>query len=345
MVVFGAGASYDSCPTHAAPLSEHHGDNYRDCRLPLGDNLFEERDLFFAILERFPRALDVVPRLRHLPPKVHVEQVMETLTKEGEKDSRRHRQLAAVRYYLQSAIGDCESHWERRAAHGVSNYKSLLDMIEHRREPDQTVCLVTFNYDTLLDAALPTVGIELRSIADYIGSDSYKVIKVHGSINWGREVEPPIHTIAALGNDQLMHELIEKAASLQFTKRFHLLHQRPMVRLDETRPAIPAIAIPVRTKGAFECPDEHIDALKECLSKVTKLLVIGWRANDDHFLKLLKEALQGIDTWVVAGSAPYANEVIENLKKGLDQPRKFQAGEAGFTHFMLHDAATFLDSF
>lgn len=164
MVVFGAGASYDSCPTHPPPHHLSEIEPYAGCRLPLGNNLFEERDLFHRILQRFPRALDVAALLRHLTGNTTVEQVMEKLRDEAKAYPRRHEQLAAIRYYLQVAIGECDSRWDNVAADAVTNYKTLLDMIELRRKPDESVRLVTFNYDTMLDAALRMVGIELRSI-------------------------------------------------------------------------------------------------------------------------------------------------------------------------------------
>jgi hypothetical protein len=343
MVVFGAGASYDSCPTHQVPAHHPETDEYRDCRFPLGDRLFEERELFFPILQRFPRALDVASYLRHLPLNTTVEQVMEKLRDEGRVLPRRHEQLAAIRYYLQVAIGECDSRWDHRAAHGVTNYKTLLDMIDLRRKPDESVCLVTFNYDTMLDAAMPTVGIQLRSVDEYIASNAYKVIKVHGSINWCREVEIAIDNIAQVNDEQLIRELIARAADLTLTDRFHLATNRPVSRLDPYRPAIPAIAIPVQTKGVFECPASHIATLKDCLSNVTKLLVIGWRANDKHFLDLMKKGRQNIDVFVVAGKPEYANEVIRNLEPGLDRPKRIQAGAGGFTQFILAEAETFLD--
>ncbi len=270
---------------------------------------------------------------------------MEALRAEAETKPARHRQLAAVRYYLQWAIWDCESEWHRQAAHGVTNYRSLLDLIDLKRKPGATVCLVTFNYDTMLDTALPAVDIHIRQIDDYIASRDYKIIKVHGSTNWGREIEPPMPNMGAIANGELAQRLIEQAASWTMTDRFHVLHQRPMIRLDPHRPVVPAIAIPVQTKGAFECPDEHITTLKDCLSRVTKLLVIGWRANDMHFLKLLHDGRQAIDAWVVAGQPELANQVIENLKRGLNRPGKLQAGSGGFTQFMFNEAENFLESF
>jgi hypothetical protein len=311
--------------------------------LPLGDALFEERPLFSPILQRFPRALDVTQRLRLLPSGRTVESVMEQLRAEAETDHRRHKQLAAIRYYLQMAISECESAWERDAAHGVTNYRSLLDLIENKRKPDDTVCIVTFNYDTMLDRALEAVDIQIRKIDDYVASKNYKVIKVHGSVSWGREVEPPMHDVANYVDERLIEALIDGAASLKVTDRFHLANQRPVSRLDMNRPMIPAIAIPVQTKGAFECPAEHLAALDECLPKVDRLLVIGWRATDMHFLKLLRERTRdAIRGMVVAGSEKEAHKVIRNLHGGLNRPGELVAAVGGFSQFMVLEVDAFL---
>ena len=347
MVVFGAGASYDSAPSQ--PLPTHNlMDAVGDDRPPLANELFEDRDMFAAILQRFPQAQPIVPRLRNLQPGESVESVMERLQAEADRDPRRRRQLAAVRYYLQAALYDCVLAWDNKATRGVTNYKALLDAIEHTRSPDETVCLVTFNYDTMLEAALPeSVGIEVRSIADYVASKSYKVIKLHGSVNWGLEVEPPVDHIGAVGDERLVLELIDRAAALKVTDRYHVVNQRPIVRLDAQRPLVPAIALPLQRKGAFECPAEHLKTLDECLPEVRGLLVIGWRATDAPFLELLhdrgRQAIRGV---VVAGTPELAREVITNLKNGLNRAGEFLPSAGGFTDFIVqHEIETFLKSF
>jgi hypothetical protein len=313
-------------------------------RLPLADELFEERPLFTPFLERFRDAQPVVPWLRHLAGGRTVESVLEQLQAEAANDPRRHRQLAAVRYYLQSAIWDCASAWDREAAHGITNYKSLLDLIEHARRADDTVCIVTFNYDTMLEAALPTVGLDIRSIGDYVAGTNYKVIKLHGSVNWGREVEPPVDNVGTVGDDRLVSELIDRAAVLKVTDRYHVVNQRPIVRLDPHRPLVPALAIPLMSKGAFECPAEHLKALHECLPKVHRLLVIGWHATDAPFLRLLHDhGRQAIQTLVVAGGTQQAKEVVVNLARSLDRPDELLRTNGGFTDFIvLHEADGFL---
>ena len=315
-------------------------------RLPLANQLFEERALFAPILERFRDAQPVVPWLRHLEGGKTVESVLEQLQAEVDSDPRRHRQLAAIRYYLQSAISSCESAWDGAAARGVTNYKTLLDLIEHARKPDEKVCLVTFNYDTMLEAALPTVEVEIRSIGDYVASKSYKVIKLHGSVNWGREVEPLVNNVTAVGDAELLALLLKGAATLKMTDRYHVANQIPIVRLDANRPLVPAIAIPVQSKGAFECPAEHLKVLHECLPEVRRMLVVGWRATDAPFLRLLhdrgRQAIRGL---VVAGGPAQAPDVIANLGRGLDRPGALLSTKGGFTDLILqHEADAFVTS-
>jgi hypothetical protein len=186
--------------------------------------------------------------------------------------------------------------------------------------------------------------VEIKSIGDYVASKSYKIVKLHGSVNWGREVEPPVDHIGAVGNEQLVIELIDRAATLKMTDRYHVVNQWPMVRLDAQRPLVPAIAIPLQRKGAFECPADHLKALNDCLPKVRRLLVIGWRATDAPFLEVLHDhGRQAIGGLVVAGDPTKAREVIDNVKKGLDRPGEFRSSKGGFTDLIVqHEADDFL---
>jgi hypothetical protein len=59
----------------------------------------------------------------------------------------------------------------------------------------------------------------------------------------------------------------------------------------ENVPLFPAIAIPVETKRAFECPNNHLECLRDHLGAVRKILIIGWRGTEAHFLELLREGL------------------------------------------------------
>ncbi len=75
-------------------------------------------------------------------------------------------------------------------------------------------------------------------------------------------------------------------------------------------PFIPALAIPVVRKEHYECPVDHLNRLDAFLPKVTKLLVIGWRANESHFLERLQKNLTGNDIRVM---------IVSDSEKGAKQ--------------------------
>ena len=67
MVIFGAGASYDSVSTYPPNVVGHpHGGDVanRFHRPPLANELFENRPLFADIIERFQACEPIIPRLR-----------------------------------------------------------------------------------------------------------------------------------------------------------------------------------------------------------------------------------------------------------------------------------------
>ena len=126
MVVFGAGASYDSVPSR--PPIPFPGAQLLD-RPPLANELFADRPRFVEAIRSFPKCQPVIPYLRHLPRDGSVEQVLEGLQAEAEEYPERHRQLAAVRFYLHFMLWECERYWNDVAS-GVTNYKTLLDQLE-----------------------------------------------------------------------------------------------------------------------------------------------------------------------------------------------------------------------
>src|SRR6267154_1345930 len=94
----------------------------------------------------------------------------------------------SVRFYLCDALSTCVSEWLSRA-NFATNYGHLLDDIGNwnaRRGRGEEICLVTFNYDILLESALSLAGckFETKTMNDYVGSSIFKVFKLHGSVNW-----------------------------------------------------------------------------------------------------------------------------------------------------------------
>jgi hypothetical protein len=316
LVIFGAGASYDS----ASSYPPQPGDGLVE-RPPLASQLFEDRPRFAEALRSFPRCQPLIPRLRHPPEGATVEELLQEYRAQAEKYPERHCQLAAIRYYLHYVLWQLGNHWQN-THQGITNYKTLLDDLERWRfESGEKVCLVTFNYDTLLESSLGVLGITISSLGDYVSNPNYKIIKVHGSVNWGHEVETRIEDLATRNVWQIAFDLIERAEELKFGVRYHIATEYPIAWWEagserDRFPLFPAIALPVVQKSAFECPDEHLDTLRRSLPEVTRILMIGWRATEEHFLELLRQNLKYPPRMmIVVGKEEEANQIGSDLMR------------------------------
>lgn len=294
----------------------------------------------------FPQCEALIPRLRNPPEGTSVEVLLEAFGAQAAGYPERYSQLAAVRYYLHFLLWELGRHWET-IHRGVTNYRTLLDDIERWRfSKTENVCLVSFNYDKILDSALAKSGINIQNLSDYIANKNYKLIKIHGSVDWGHEVQ----NHAELGIDlqrmnawEITVQLIREAADLKFTERYHVVTSLPIAKWeDSARVAaiFPAIALPVTKKSTFECPEEHLRCLKECLPMVTKILTIGWRGQEEHFLELLRKHLGPRPRMmIVAGGRDEANQIGNNLvtaEIGSD----VVAAKGGFTDAIRNDETT-----
>jgi SIR2-like domain len=325
LIVFGAGASYDSVPS--LPPREHLSQD----RPPLADELFATRPEFKRMMARFPRIQPIIPYLQASGSSV--ERELERLQTEAEGYPEGGSQLAAVRYYLHYMLWELEARWSN-VAQGVTNYKTLLDQIQRWQHPKK-VCLATFNYDRMLEDALPSVGIKIQNLTDYIGSEHFKLIKLHGSVNWTREI---YNIPLVLTQDPLMaaNQVIELAPKLPISTDYRIVTLPLQTKLGGA--LFPALAIPVEKKSSFECPEQHLDALRQYVKQVSKLLIIGWRGMEEHFLNLLRENLSGsISVMLVNGKADDAKHTLARLQKAeieLD-PVPADPLKVGFSDFIV----------
>ena len=335
MVVFGAGASYDSYPSIRPPtgfLLPGSSERFADVRPPLASQLFSDRDAFAKVTTVFPDCRPVIPFVRHITHS-SVEQVLEDLQLNAQQNHRRYVQLAAVRHYLQFIIFECENAWAN-VHKGVTNYVTLLDEIESQRKQTESVCLVTFNYDTMLEQALPAVGVKIAEMDDYV-TQNYKLIKLHGSVNWGRQVASPMN-MKVMNEWAVANELIKNAKDLRMTDEYRMVTSRPIGKSDEL-PLIPALAIPVVSKQEYECPKLHLDVLDSCLPQITKLLVVGWRASETNFLQRLAKGLKHeLQVMVVSGSPEDTEETINNLSVACMRViGGYKKADTGFSDFIV----------
>jgi hypothetical protein len=170
--------------------------------------------------------------------------------------------VAAIRFYLHHVLWQCEWRWNE-VAQGITNYVTLLDQLRRSREAyskNKPILLVTFNYDTLIEQALESFT-TLNEVDNYIRGDFFQLFKLHGSINWVREIDSSIENVQQKDHSDLVQEFIEKVTELQISDRYRRVTRsgdKPVGKI-ETKPVFPAIAIPVETKYSFEWPAPGLD--------------------------------------------------------------------------------------
>jgi hypothetical protein len=202
----------------------------------------------------------------------------------------------------------------------------LVDLI-YRDEPNREALLVTFNYDLMIEWALEHLGYEFASMSDYT-ANPMKLIKLHGSTNWGRVAGPWLDNFeqpeAALLRDPM-------AAIANMEEEFVVIRG---TEADNGRLLLPALAVPMRDKDTFECPAEHIRLLNDALPSVRRLLVIGWRGADPKLLSLIAERAKGLEAiQIVSRTMDSAIVTADHLRAaGITGDFRFQID--GFSGLM-----------
>jgi hypothetical protein len=335
LVIFGAGASHDSSAVHPASGDRPPGIRVMGMtgprvlgRPPLADHLFQP-----AYTQRNPgdveRAQLIISRMQALPGSV--EERLQHYQTRAQGSPWYRGQIQALRFYLHRTIASCEHEWRAVTKGGLTNYATLIGAIEESAHPE--VCLVTFNYDTLLEDALRTsLGIHLSKSEDYLAHARYRLIKLHGCLTWSHPVLSPVGDYDSNSVDALVSRVIEAAAIENLKLGPLLIGTRPFQTDPKGRPLVPALALPVEPKSEFVCPDEHQRQLIEFLPSVTKVLIVGWKAAEQSFLHLLAQHLPAdVTSLVVAGSQEEAQEKIIPVLQAAGIRGTFNAATGGFT--------------
>lgn len=275
LVVTGAGASCDS-------LNERDVDPtvWRDNKQfqpPRSDQLFASREVFADLVR--PELQGLAAHLRSaLAEGAGLEEELEALA--SDESQAAQSELIALRFYIRSVIALCDEHWIDPGK-GGNNYDSLVRRLDqHSKQSDEAVLYVTFNYDRLLDRSIETrIRYKFSNQFTYVNHRSAHLYKLHGSIDWFR----------SLGSRPDSEDMEQWAIEHGPTVPFDIIETERGLRPSEV--TIPAIAIPIRNKFEFECPTNHQNALRQDLVNVHRILIIGWRGQERHFLKLLNDHL------------------------------------------------------
>jgi hypothetical protein len=250
----------------------------------------------------------------------------------AETDVECRRQLLAIQYYLKGVIGLCQSEWTRQT-YGVSNYKTLLD----QTRGCSRVCFVSFNYDTLMEEAFKSIRVPMASINDYIADSKYSFLKLHGSIDWQVWVRK---MDTGVNQNELPTDQATILAAPMVGDRFVIENggKGPKGTEGEVYFSLPAIAIPTVLKQTFVCPKEHVDALERLIPDVTKIAIVGWRAGEKHFLKMLKNGLRNKPVKLIAACGK--DTTVETLKRlmeaGIGANYESANANGGFTDFVVN---------
>lgn len=305
LVILGAGASYDSVA--ASPAGTPASAEWP--RLPLADQLFALRSPFRTVSEAYPEIQAILP---NLPPRASgsVETALQAMAGEMDRHPERGRQLLAIRFYLTRIIRESQKAW-CEANHGELNHAALFDLLDLYRGHEE-VGIVTFNYDTLVERCLVRrfgANPDFGSLTD--GRDGYRLFKLHGSVSWNRIVRVP-----DLDSTRTMRGLINMHTEIEPTENFRMVEAaRAEAVYFDGQHVIPAIAVPLANKSVFECPTGHVETLTGLLPEVSRVLVVGWRAGEQHFLRLLEDRVKPTAPLLVLnGGEEAGRETHERLR-------------------------------
>lgn len=333
LVIFGAGASYDSADS--ANLT--HGDE--EARPPLAAQLFDPRPTFNKIATRFPASRPLVDRLRVVmgaAPATQLEEELGRLQGEAEQYIELQRQLVALRFYLRDVIETTAGRWLERC-YGFTYYLRLMGLLgEWRNRTGASIVLATFNYDTLLDVAArdQVVGWSPSTMEAFTEREDWKLLKLHGSTNWARVItHPGGHSNADTNAREVirMAERLDLAGPIEMLPDWHAtLDYRPGLRA-------PAIAVPTSRKTTFECPPEQIRAFEDAIPRAEGVLMIGWRGAEEHALEKLQALAPGYALGIVTKGnfePGGMQEIRRNLGTVFDKGKLSLAEDAGFGTFL-----------
>jgi hypothetical protein len=301
--------------------------------------LFDERPEFAAAMNDYRQMSALVGPLRRAATGGgDIEAALRELQIQADKFPPRKSHLMALEFYLSDILDGPVSEWLRSAGR-ATNYVELLDQIE-RTASDNRHLFVTFNYDRMLESAFADlVGLQLSGsdLDSYIGRN-FAVIKPHGSVDWAQYVTGEEPLTGLRNSRYTVSSMINDAPGLNF--------QDGIIALRPGRENIafpqawhPAIAIPLDRAKKFVCPPSHLERLSRDLEQVTHILIVGWRANEQHFLELLRKRLS--KAWslhlCIVDAEESADTTLRNLQGAMNGTVIFEPAEHyrnGFSDFV-----------
>jgi hypothetical protein len=303
VVILGAGASYDciydrfrTIENTQYPNGNRLGPN-PDMKPPLGSELFDARDEFRRILSHHSGALAISDNASIASDiEVFLDKMKENA--ERSKDNHLAWQLISTQLYLRELLLKVsEDYFDV----GKSNYSVLLSSAyEYSRVKNVDVVFITFNYDILLEKSLAKVTPQKIAVVDDYINSGVKIIKPHGSCNWVKKFK----NIITNTSDTSTIDTILQREAFNFISNDPKFEFHDAIEVSQinslnmhnpfkngTEHSFPQLAIPLKSKSDFVCPQPHIDEMERVLNRASEILIIGWKCGEIKFRELLERAL------------------------------------------------------
>jgi hypothetical protein len=346
LVILGAGASFDAL-----------GPTKQNISPPLTNLLAESSSFTRPIVEKYPLSRPVIVKLRDAlaqsgtSPRALSFSLEEALAKyrmNSANNPMTLMQITAFRFYLRDLLYEAALRVQEQND-GINGYTRLVhELVDWSNQTNRIVCFVNFNFDPLLEWACQLeFPFKPERLKDYSGGKRIFVLKPHGSVLWSWQ-DPGIPTESDVEPFDSVIECGEPASEGNFT-----LHAskapRDAFREGDTNLftcAYPALALPMTGQKTFVWPEDQENLFKNRFQIGTfgKVLTIGWRGNEKHFLEIMPSRVSNNSAiWsVIANSPGDEEEIMKNLWPATSHASGIVPITTGFHNFIY---GSMFDSF
>jgi len=297
-------------------------------------------------LSHYPRARslrgDIALRLSDSEGDRAAETLEQVLMSFRDGSRNRFRRFQQVPFFLRELLGEVSAKFIKNGVNSGENFDVLLDNL---LEAFDEVLFVTLNYDLFLEKAIETVANSVPGAREalgmgwYIQDPHWKLVKLHGSVDWVRAFTPPASILGDLPSDNVRGTALEVLDKL-FIDEVDLGEIELVLKWDRWRNGAkflyPAIAVPVDdARQSSICPREHEQAAEQFLTDCENYLFLGTRGKDNDLVQLLSKSGACRVVGIVAQGEEDCKETQSNLQEALD----FSSGpqiyySSGFTGFV-----------
>ena len=332
LIILGAGASFDCLNKTQFTEPDYFRNELDKYRPPLANDLFDTKR-FSEIMDGYEPYISEISSYclnKLISKKQTLEEILtdyryNKIMQNPDID----KQIIAFRYYLSDLFVKISDNYFRT----INNYNTLIQCI---KLTGRKAFIVNFNYDLIFERTL--FGTFPKNIDDYISGD-IKVCKIHGACDWfyGRKInasqKKSSYDYALVGAQNILENETKKydinIQKVDLAKNANFVYDGSFSGTMQ----IPAIALPLKGKQSFICPDDQIKILETTLNIVDRIIIIGWSAGDMYLVDKLRNSLGERNVPVALVCGKKSKDVIWNNLGSLAKNINMN-NEEGFQSFL-----------